>query len=57
MLGPQDKTAPSATDPLWRHTFGQWLTDTGVLLGAAIVCSLLTIRFLRRHEPEVVRKR
>ncbi|AVZ77023.1 ABC transporter ATP-binding protein [Streptomyces lunaelactis] len=57
VLGPQDKTAPSATDPLWRHTFGQWLTDTGVLLGAAIVCSLLTIRFLRRHEPEVVRKR
>ncbi|NUK70777.1 ATP-binding cassette domain-containing protein [Streptomyces lunaelactis] len=56
LLGPQDRTAPSATDPLWHHTLTQWLTDTGVLLGTAMACYLLTIRFLRRHEPEVVRK-
>jgi ABC transport system ATP-binding/permease protein len=48
VLGPQDKAAPSATDPLWEHTLSQWLTDTGVLLGMAITCYPLTIRLLRR---------
>lgn len=45
-----------ATDPLWDHTLSQWLTDTGVLLGTSMVCYVLTIRFLRRQEPEVVRE-
>ncbi|MFE1315143.1 ATP-binding cassette domain-containing protein [Streptomyces sp. NPDC058755] len=57
ILGPQNKSAPSATDPLWQHTLGQWLTDTGVLCGMAIVCYVLTIQLLRRLEPAVVRKR
>ncbi|WTY68442.1 ATP-binding cassette domain-containing protein [Streptomyces sp. NBC_01410] len=57
LLGPQGRTAHTATDPLWHHTLDQWLTDTGALLVTAIICYLLTICFLRRHEPEVVRKR
>lgn len=57
LLGPMDKSAPSATDPLWHHTLSQWLTDTGVLLGMATVCYALTIRLLRHHEPAVVRRR
>ncbi|MET8452151.1 ATP-binding cassette domain-containing protein [Streptomyces sp. NPDC005209] len=57
ILGPQNKSAPPATDPLWQHTLSQWLTDAGVLCGMAIVCYVLTIQFLRRHEPAVVRKR
>lgn len=57
VLGPQDKADPYATDPLWNHTLSQWLTNTAVLLGSAMVCYLLTIRLLRRHEGEAVRRR
>ncbi|MFF4040120.1 ATP-binding cassette domain-containing protein [Streptomyces sp. NPDC001816] len=57
LLGPMDKSAPSATDPLWRHSLSQWLTDMGVLFGLAMGCYALTIRLLRRHEPPVVRRR
>ncbi|MER5936713.1 ATP-binding cassette domain-containing protein [Streptomyces sp. NPDC001928] len=56
VLRPQDGTTrPLATDPLWQHTLGQWLIDTGVLLATALICYLLTIQLLRRLEPEPVR--
>ncbi|MEU2718644.1 ATP-binding cassette domain-containing protein [Streptomyces sp. NPDC007205] len=57
LLGPMDKSAPSATDPLWHHTLGQWLTDTCVLFVMAMSCYVLTLRLLRRHEPPAIRKR
>ncbi|WP_042409648.1 FHA domain-containing protein [Streptacidiphilus carbonis] len=51
---PQGKTT---TDPLWQHTLGQWGVDVGVLVLLGVVCAFLVVRLLRRHEPEVMRKR
>ncbi|MGW3200874.1 ATP-binding cassette domain-containing protein [Streptomyces sp. NPDC001118] len=57
LLGPMDKSAPSATDPLWHHTLSHWLTDTGILFGIAAGCYALTIRLLRQYEPPALRRR
>ncbi|GGP71766.1 ABC transporter ATP-binding protein [Streptomyces calvus] len=44
------------TDPLWEHTVGAWAMDMGALLALGVVCGFFVARFLRRHEPEVMRK-
>ncbi|OIV38898.1 ABC transporter ATP-binding protein [Mangrovactinospora gilvigrisea] len=44
------------TDPIWNNTVGQWSIDIGILVAMALVCAFLVTRFLRRHEPEVMRK-
>jgi ABC-type multidrug transport system ATPase subunit/ABC-type multidrug transport system permease subunit len=51
---PQGKTT---TDPLWKHTLAQWSIDVGVLVLLGVVCAYLVVRLLRKHEPEVMRKR
>ncbi|WP_228902451.1 hypothetical protein, partial [Streptomyces sp. DH1] len=43
-------------DPLWEHTAAAWATDMGALLALGVVCGFFVARFLRRHEPEVMRK-
>ncbi|MFI1069677.1 FHA domain-containing protein [Streptomyces puniciscabiei] len=53
VLLPWDPTNP---DPLWDHTLGHWFADMGVLLGLGVLCGFVVARFLRRHEPEVMRK-
>ncbi|MGD9485209.1 FHA domain-containing protein [Streptomyces sp. TRM70308] len=47
---------PGNPDPLWDHELSQWLVSMGVLLTMAVVCGVVVARFLRRHEPEVMRK-
>jgi hypothetical protein len=54
MVPPQGKTE---TDPLWKHTIGQWGIDVGALVLLGVLCAVLVVRLLRRHEPEVMRKR
>ncbi|MBQ0850051.1 FHA domain-containing protein [Streptomyces sp. BH-SS-21] len=44
------------TDPLWDHTALTWVLDMTALFALAAVCAFLVARFLRRHEPEVMRK-
>ncbi|MFF5575211.1 ABC transporter ATP-binding protein/permease [Streptomyces luteogriseus] len=44
------------TDPLWEHTVGAWAMDMGALLVLGVLCGFFVARFLRRHEPEVMRK-
>jgi ABC-type multidrug transport system ATPase subunit/pSer/pThr/pTyr-binding forkhead associated (FHA) protein len=44
------------TDPLWEHTAGAWAMDMGALLVLGVICGFFVARFLRRHEPEVMRK-
>lgn len=44
------------TDPLWEHTVGTWAMDMGALLAIGVLCGFFVARFLRRHEPEVMRK-
>ncbi|MHB9862748.1 FHA domain-containing protein [Streptomyces sp. YIM S03343] len=51
-----DQDNPSNTDPLWQHTVGAWGLDMAALLALAVVCGFFVARFLRRHEPEVMRK-
>ncbi|HCA85701.1 MAG TPA: ABC transporter ATP-binding protein, partial [Streptomyces sp.] len=53
VLLPWDPTAP---DPLWEHELGTWFLDMGVLVGIGVVCGVIVLRLLRRHEPEVMRK-
>jgi ABC-type multidrug transport system ATPase subunit/pSer/pThr/pTyr-binding forkhead associated (FHA) protein len=48
--------AGSANDPLWEHTLGAWSLDMIALIGLGAVCGFFVARFLRRHEPEVMRK-
>ncbi|MFI7496900.1 FHA domain-containing protein [Streptomyces sp. NPDC049687] len=43
-------------DPLWEHTAGTWTLDMVVLIALGVVCAFFVARFLRRHEPEVMRK-
>ncbi len=38
-------------DPLWRHTSTNWLRDMGVLVGLAVVFTLLAYLRLRRLSP------
>ncbi|WP_174867770.1 FHA domain-containing protein [Streptomyces lasalocidi] len=44
------------TDPLWDHTAGAWGLDMAALLALGVICGFFVARFLRRHEPEVMRK-
>ncbi|MFF4147883.1 FHA domain-containing protein [Streptomyces sp. NPDC001698] len=47
---------PTSTDPLWDHTASAWGIDMVALIVLGVVCGFLVARFLRRHEPEVMRK-
>ncbi|MGX1547717.1 FHA domain-containing protein [Streptomyces adustus] len=55
-----NKISPPAdggsTDPLWNHTVGAWGLDMAVLIVLGVICGFFVARFLRRHEPEVMRK-
>ncbi|MEE1765786.1 MULTISPECIES: ABC transporter ATP-binding protein/permease [unclassified Streptomyces] len=44
------------TDPLWDHTAGAYSLDMIALIVLGVICGFLVARFLRRHEPEVMRK-
>ncbi|WP_217177196.1 FHA domain-containing protein [Streptomyces sp. AC495_CC817] len=44
------------TDPLWDHTVGAYSLDMIALIVLGVICGFLVARFLRRHEPEVMRK-
>ncbi|RMB81903.1 ABC transporter ATP-binding protein [Streptomyces shenzhenensis] len=44
------------TDPLWDHTVGAWGMDMAALIALGVICGFFVARFLRRHEPEVMRK-
>ncbi|WP_344608209.1 FHA domain-containing protein [Streptomyces glaucus] len=46
----------AGTDPLWDHTAGTWAMDMAALIALGVVCGFFVARFLRRHEPEVMRK-
>ncbi|KAA0931493.1 MULTISPECIES: ABC transporter ATP-binding protein/permease [Streptomyces] len=43
-------------DPLWEHEALTWALDMAALFALAAVCAFFVARFLRRHEPEVMRK-
>ncbi|MCF1600049.1 ABC transporter ATP-binding protein/permease [Streptomyces muensis] len=51
-----NKDDPTTTDPLWDHTVGVWGLDMAALIALGVICGFLVARFLRRHEPEVMRK-
>ncbi|MDT0344887.1 FHA domain-containing protein [Streptomyces litchfieldiae] len=42
-------------DPIWKHEAGYWLLDISMLILLGVVCGYLVMKFLRRHEPEVMR--
>ncbi|MGW0815033.1 FHA domain-containing protein [Streptomyces viridiviolaceus] len=44
------------TDPLWEHSVGAWGLDMAALIALGVICGFFVARFLRRHEPEVMRK-
>ena len=39
------------TDPLWQHTSANWLRDMGIMIGLALIYTLLTWRRLHRLGP------
>jgi len=43
--------APGSTDPLWAQTPGNWLKDMGMLIGLAVVFTLITWIQMRRLGP------
>ncbi|MGP4113765.1 FHA domain-containing protein [Streptomyces sp. 4N509B] len=45
----------SDPDPIWKHEAGYWLLDVAMLGVIAVICGFLVMKFLRRHEPEVMR--
>ncbi len=47
---------PGSTDPLWDHEASAYGIDMVALLALGALCGFLVLRFLRRHEPEVMRK-
>ncbi|MFF4491831.1 FHA domain-containing protein [Streptomyces sp. NPDC001544] len=47
---------PGNTDPLWNHQASVWTMDMVALIVLGVICGFLVARFLRRHEPEVMRK-
>ncbi|ARQ71436.1 FHA domain-containing protein [Streptomyces marincola] len=49
-------TAEPDPDPLWKPEAGYWLLDVSMLIVIGVVCGYLVMKFLRRHEPEVMRK-
>lgn len=48
-------TQASNPDRLWDHDAAVWLLDISMLLVLAAACGFLVMKFLRRHEPEVMR--
>ncbi|MCW2938863.1 MAG: transporter ATPase [Actinomycetia bacterium] len=44
-------------DPLWKQQTGTWLLDMGVMVVMVVVLTFLVARSLRRHEPEVMRRK
>jgi ABC-type multidrug transport system ATPase subunit/pSer/pThr/pTyr-binding forkhead associated (FHA) protein len=46
----------SDPDPIWKHEAGYWLLDVSMLILIGVICGYLVMRFLRRHEPEVMRE-
>ncbi|MFD7401064.1 FHA domain-containing protein [Streptomyces sp. NPDC059866] len=53
-ISPPEEGADS--DPLWEHSVGTWGMDMAALLALGVICGFFVARFLRRHEPEVMRK-
>ncbi|WP_199832268.1 FHA domain-containing protein [Streptomyces pactum] len=53
-ISPPEKGAEN--DPLWEHTVGAWGMDMAALIVLGVICGFFVARFLRRHEPEVMRK-
>ncbi|WP_179382304.1 FHA domain-containing protein [Streptomyces sp. SA15] len=53
-ISPPEK--PGDTDPLWENTLGAWGMDMAALIALGVICGFFVARFLRRHEPEVMRK-
>ncbi|MGW2240404.1 FHA domain-containing protein [Streptomyces sp. NPDC001759] len=53
-IAPPGKGKPD--DPLWAHTAGAWTLDMVALIVLGVICAFFVARFLRRHEPEVMRK-
>ncbi|MDA4892076.1 FHA domain-containing protein [Streptomyces sp. MS2A] len=53
-ISPPEKGAEA--DPLWEHTVGAWGLDMAALIALGVICGFFVARFLRRHEPEVMRK-
>lgn len=51
-----DRKHPGRNDPLWDHTMSAWTLDMVAVIALGVVCAFLVARFLRRHEPEVMRK-
>ncbi|MEU5539755.1 FHA domain-containing protein [Streptomyces sp. NPDC020362] len=47
---------PGSTDPLWNHAASAWSLDMVALIVLGVICGFFVARFLRRHEPEVMRK-
>ncbi|WP_377268774.1 FHA domain-containing protein [Peterkaempfera sp. SMS 1(5)a] len=56
-ISPPPDGKDGRTDPLWNHDVSTWFTSAGVLVVLGLVCAFLVVRLLRRHEPEVMRKR
>lgn len=55
VLLPWDPTG-GTSDGLWDHELSMWLLNMGVLIAMSVICGVVVARFLRRHEPEVMRK-
>ncbi|MGW5566806.1 FHA domain-containing protein [Streptomyces tendae] len=53
-ISPPEKGAEA--DPLWEHTVGAWGMDMVALIVLGVICGFFVARFLRRHEPEVMRR-
>ncbi|MEU6258314.1 FHA domain-containing protein [Streptomyces sp. NPDC047043] len=53
-ISPPGKGKPN--DPLWEHTAAAWSMDMIALIALGVICAFFVARFLRRHEPEVMRK-
>lgn len=53
-ISPPEKGAEA--DPLCEHTVGAWGMDMAALIVLGVICGFFVARFLRRHEPEVMRK-
>lgn len=56
VLLPWNPKDPDDYDGLWENELGTWLMNMGVLLTMTVLCGFVVARFLRRHEPEVMRK-
>ncbi|MFJ8194287.1 FHA domain-containing protein [Streptomyces sp. NPDC096094] len=52
-ISPPEKGAEA--DPLWEHTVGAWSMNMAALIVLGVICGFFVARFLRRHEPEVMR--